>query len=173
MFLNATTATPFRARFPAKKRGVAQMHRSIYNILLPRTGWHLIPFPPPQRVYGRTLRHNQIFSDGWFTKFSYPWCSAGALRAPELRYNTDTSVKRTLGSVPLVFVLERFDCNRLSHNILNEDRCWKLFCKRCHLCYISTVYIVTLMPNWVKCLFKINKTSIKFTSGGVGNMLVY
>ena len=46
---------------------------------LPRTGWHLIPFPsprPPQRVYGRTLRHNQIFSDGWFTKFSYPWCSA-------------------------------------------------------------------------------------------------
>ena len=37
------------------------MHRAIYNILLPRTGWHLIPFPPPQRVYGRTLRHNQIF----------------------------------------------------------------------------------------------------------------
>ena len=25
---------------------------------------------------GRTLRHNQIFWDGWFTKFSYPWCSA-------------------------------------------------------------------------------------------------
>ena len=64
------------------------MHRAIYNILLPRTGWHLIPFPPPQRVYERTLRHNQIFSDGWFTKFYYPWCSAGALRAPELRYNT-------------------------------------------------------------------------------------
>ena len=21
-------------------------------------------------------RHNQIFSDGWFTKFYYPWCSA-------------------------------------------------------------------------------------------------
>ena len=62
------------------------MHRAIYNILLPRTGWHLIPFPPPQRVYGRTLRHNQIFSDGWFTKFSDPWCSAGALRAPERRY---------------------------------------------------------------------------------------
>ena len=62
------------------------MHRAIYNILLPRTGWHLILFPPPQRVYGRTLSHNQIFSDGWFTKFSYPWCSAGALRAPKLRY---------------------------------------------------------------------------------------
>ena len=25
---------------------------------------------------GRTLRHNQIFSDGYFTKFCYPWCSA-------------------------------------------------------------------------------------------------
>ena len=40
--------------------------------------WYLIPFPSPQRVYGRTLRHNQIFSDGWFAKFSYPWCSCGA-----------------------------------------------------------------------------------------------
>ena len=27
-------------------------------------------------------------------------------------YNTDTSVKRTLGSVPLVSVLKRFDCNQ-------------------------------------------------------------
>ena len=159
MFLNATTATSFLARFPAKKQVGAQMHRAIYNKLLPRTGWHLMPLPPPQRlgslsndvferrtstgscpfsllgdgfaqifsqivsirvkklrntnyiasrhiysphfrltsvaqkrlclsslVYGRTLRHNQIFSDGWFTKFYYPWCSAGALRAPELRY---------------------------------------------------------------------------------------
>ena len=25
---------------------------------------------------GRTLRQNQIFSDGLFTKFCYPWCSA-------------------------------------------------------------------------------------------------
>ena len=37
-------------------------------------------------MHGRSLRHNQIFSDGWFTKFYYPWCSAGALPAPELRY---------------------------------------------------------------------------------------
>ena len=28
------------------------------------------------------------------------------------------------------------------------------------------------MRNLVKCLFKINKTSIKFTSGGVGNMSI-
>ena len=44
-----------------------------------------------KRVYGwaggRTLRHNQIFSNGKFTKFCYPWCSAArALRARELRY---------------------------------------------------------------------------------------
>ena len=29
-------------------------------------------------------------------------------------YNTDTSVKRTLGSVPLVVVLKRFDCIKLA-----------------------------------------------------------
>ena len=33
------------------------------------------------RTVVRTLRHNQIFSDGFSTKLSYPWCSAGALRA--------------------------------------------------------------------------------------------
>ena len=71
-----------------RKRRVAQMHRAIYNILLPLTGWHLIPFSPPQRVYGRTLRHNQIFSDGWFTQFPYP--SLRALRARELRYHRIT-----------------------------------------------------------------------------------
>ena len=37
------------------------------------------------RTVVRTLRHNQIFSDGQFTKFSYPRCSAGAPRARELR----------------------------------------------------------------------------------------
>ena len=29
-------------------------------------------------------------------------------------YNTDTSVKRTLGSVPLVSVLKRFDCSQFT-----------------------------------------------------------
>ena len=38
------------------------------------------------RTVVRTLRHNQIFSDGKVTKFSYPWCFAGALRARELRH---------------------------------------------------------------------------------------
>ena len=35
---------------------------------------------------GRTLRHNQIFSDGQFTKICYPWCSAARF-ARELRHN--------------------------------------------------------------------------------------
>ena len=38
------------------------------------------------RTVVRTLRHNQIFSDGYVTKFSYLRCFAGALRARELRY---------------------------------------------------------------------------------------
>ena len=42
------------------------MHPTIYNTLPPSTGWHLIPFPSPQRVYGRKLHHNKIFSDGYF-----------------------------------------------------------------------------------------------------------
>ena len=38
------------------------MHRTIYNMPLPRRAntW----FPSPQMVDGRTLRHNQILSDG-------------------------------------------------------------------------------------------------------------
>ena len=31
-----------------------QIHRTIYNILLPPMGWHLITFHIPQRVYGGT-----------------------------------------------------------------------------------------------------------------------
>ena len=58
---------------------ISRQEKAGLHKCLPRTGWHLIPFPsprPPLRVYGCTLRHNQIFLDGWFTKFSYPWCSA-------------------------------------------------------------------------------------------------
>ena len=35
---------------------------------------------------GVRSRDYQIFSDGEITSFSYPWCSAGALCARELRY---------------------------------------------------------------------------------------
>ena len=45
--------TPFLAQFPAEKNA-GKIPCTIYNILLPPTGWHLIPFHHPQRVYGRT-----------------------------------------------------------------------------------------------------------------------
>ena len=38
------------------------------------------------RAVGVRSRDYQIFWDGQITAFSYPWCSAGALRARELRY---------------------------------------------------------------------------------------
>ena len=41
-------------------------------------------------------------------------------------YNTDTSVKRTLGSVPLVSVLKRFDCLNYSTSFINKIVCWIL-----------------------------------------------
>ena len=67
--LNATTlATSFLARFAAKKNaGCTNASHVIARFLtysFSPTGWHLIPFSPLQRVYGRRLRHNQIFSDG-------------------------------------------------------------------------------------------------------------
>ena len=34
-------------------------------------------------------------------RFTYPWCSAGALRAPELRYYHDTDLKNENGSLHL------------------------------------------------------------------------
>ena len=39
------------------------------------------------RSVGVRSRDDQIFSDGEITSFYYPWCSAGALHARELRYN--------------------------------------------------------------------------------------
>ena len=49
------------------------------------------------RVGGRTLRHNQIFSDGKFTKFSYPWCSAA--RASRARAPLKKDFVRSTGVI--------------------------------------------------------------------------
>ena len=57
-----------------------------YNIFLSPTGGHLIPFPHPQRVYGRTEYADIIiiFSRmGIISKFSYRWCSAACTLARE------------------------------------------------------------------------------------------
>ena len=59
------------------------------------------PLPLPQSLYGRTdgrSRDYQIFSAWLFAKFSYPWCSAGALRALELRYKLNRAKKSGAGS---------------------------------------------------------------------------
>ena len=42
------------------------------------------------RAVGVWSRDYQMFSDGQFPTFSYPWCSAGALCAPELRYQNSS-----------------------------------------------------------------------------------
>ena len=39
-------------------------------------------------------------------------------------YNMDTSVKRTLGSVPLVSVLKRFDCIRCMEDSVKNNASW-------------------------------------------------
>ena len=142
-----------------RKRRVAQMHRAIYNILLPRTGWHLIPFPHPQRVYGRTLRHNQIFSDGWFTKFSYPWCSAGALRAPELRYNSTPPryfVCCISHHVTLHFQffwkwcnLHQFNSRTLYLLRLDNDNTSQIIAKYAHLMFKKRKQFLSQKSNWL------------------------
>ena len=59
---------------------------------------------------GRTLRHNQIFWDGRFTKFSYPWCSAA-----ELRYYKLKLVAKLQESVTLA--TNWYDSNLLQGNL--------------------------------------------------------
>ena len=44
---------------------------------------HWLPCGADGRAGGVRSRDSQIF---WMGRFTYPWCSAGALRAPELRY---------------------------------------------------------------------------------------
>ena len=39
-------------------------------------------------------------------------------------YNMDASVKQTLGSVPLVSVLKRFDCIRCMEDSVNNNASW-------------------------------------------------
>ena len=55
------------------------VHRTIYNILSPDglTPDSLLSPPKSVRTDGVRWCHYQIFSDVLFTKFSYPWCSAG------------------------------------------------------------------------------------------------
>ena len=79
MFLNAATwPRHFLRDFPPRKTRSAQIHRTIDNILLPPTGWKLIPFNQPQRVYGWTEYADVTTKFSQIDRFSYPWCTAGA-----------------------------------------------------------------------------------------------
>ena len=47
---------------------------------------------PVVRTDGRAVYCHVITKFSGMGRFTYPWCSAGALRAPELRYNARLSV---------------------------------------------------------------------------------
>ena len=71
---------------------------------------------------GRTLRHNLIFWDGWFTKFSYPWCSA----ARPLRARGSSAIKvnrlRTIEEKSLKLQQCSFSLSHLSDKTYNYDQ---------------------------------------------------
>ena len=53
-----------------------------------------------QRAGGRAVYGHVITKFSGMGRFTYPWCSAGALRAPELRYNRKSSIKPFLHKEP-------------------------------------------------------------------------
>ena len=67
----------------------------MYNISLPvLPNWpesvrikHWFPCDADGRVGGLAVYGHMITKFSGMGRFTYPWCSAGALRAPELRYN--------------------------------------------------------------------------------------
>ena len=66
-----------------------------------------------QKLYSNTLMFpfaNEIQLRAPLYYGQFVWCQKYQKSYIPYLYNTDTSVKRTLGSVPLVPVLERFDC---------------------------------------------------------------
>ena len=91
-FRKKILSSKFRSTFP-----IVDWHdeykflTNMTFLYIPREAYLETPLLLPQSLYGRRSfvrwRHNQIFSAWWVTIFSYPWCFAGTLRAPKLRYN--------------------------------------------------------------------------------------
>ena len=100
-------ATPFLARFRAKKNADC----TNYNILLPATGWHLIPFHHPQRVYGRTeyadvtTKFSRMDSLPHFLNHGAPMVRASRARAPLLNNGCIPFSQSKYG-----FCDRKFDC---------------------------------------------------------------
>ena len=88
-------ATPLLARFFTKKiAGCTNASHDFpprkYNILLPTRGWHLIPFPSPQGMYGRayadvTPKISRM--DSLLNHLSYGAPLASPYAREDLRYN--------------------------------------------------------------------------------------
>ena len=81
LLLSLLYKTPVAMRFPAK------ITSSCIWVAIP-VDWvilHWYACGADGRSLGVRSRDYQIFSDGYITSFSYPWCSAGSLRARELR----------------------------------------------------------------------------------------
>ena len=83
-----------------------------------------------------------------------------------VRYNTDTSVKRTvIGSVPLVSVLKRFDgimiflpLSKLKR--LNDLRLFIVFCSTLHCTCVVWLYTVMLFTCKGRCNLDISQLYI-------------
>ena len=82
VLLSLLYKTPVAMRFPAK------ISSSCIWVAIP-VDWVILPWyacGADRRSLGVRSCDYQIFSDGYITSFSYPWCSPGVLRARELRY---------------------------------------------------------------------------------------
>ena len=81
VLLSLLYKTPVAMRFPAK------ISSSCIWVAIP-VDWVILPWyacGADRRSLGVRSCDYQIFSDGYITSFSYPWCSPGVLRARELR----------------------------------------------------------------------------------------
>ena len=80
VLLSLLYKTPVAMRFPAK------ISSSCIWVAIP-VDWVILPWYAcgADGRSGVRSRDYQIFSDGYITSFSYPWCSPGVLRARELR----------------------------------------------------------------------------------------
>ena len=56
---------------------------------------------------GRAVYGHVITKFSGMGRFTYPWCSAGALRAPELRYKFTLVNTQRLCGVPVLYSLKR------------------------------------------------------------------
>ena len=67
-----------------------------------------------KRQYSVTSPYGHLYNTDTSYYGQFVWSQKSQKSYIPYLYNTETSVKRTLGSVPLVSVLKSFDCNTLA-----------------------------------------------------------